>query len=376
MKINFFLILTFIFLLIYSCKKDEISKNNTTSKSVVDTISNSKGGNTIGNMPIDSLPYAFVSVDYESYKDTLQKRLNKYILLDLPITDTMFFYIPYKQGNGKIYKSKTFSDLTLHSVMKNNLRITLLSGKLNKGSGYFKLGITGGRYSSDGHNNSYNVGVSTFSIDFRLYDIMSSGFYTQQSELPINSYLNLKLQPHGYSVGKIGKSITDIDGNTYNTVHIGKQRWFQSILKVSKYNDGTKIQTTSSFGDTIPLYGVGYWNNFQYNWYVVDKTSNGNKNVCPTGWHVPSYNDWITLIDYLGDRVAYKLETTDTILNITANFKKPGDLGPIGHLWTTTSYNEYNGVICGASSNYLLSTKSNKGALSKSKGSYIRCVED
>ena len=32
-----------------------------------------------------------------------------------------------------------------------------------------------------------------------------------------------------------------------------------------------------------------------YNWYVV----NSGK-LCPTGWHVPTYNEWTTLSDYLG----------------------------------------------------------------------------
>ena len=376
MKLKLFILLNCAFILLNSCKKETVSKQNQSSSPLNDTTTINNGGGNTGITSIDSLPYAVVYVDYDSYKDTLQKRLSRYILLDLPITDTVFFYIPYKEGNGKKYKSKTFNDMTGHQVMKNNLKIILVSGKLNVGSGFFKLGITGGRYSSDGLNNSYNVGVSSFSIDFRLYDLMSSGLFIDQSKLPVNSYLNLKLQPHGYSVGKLGKSISDIDGNIYNTVHIGKQRWFQSILKVTKYNDGSKLQTTTSFGDTIPLAGVGYWNNFQYNWYVVDKLSNGNKNVCPTGWHVPSQNDWLILIDYLGDRAAYKLESTDTILNISAHFKKAEDLGPIGKLWTTTSYNENLGVICGVESNFLFSKKSNKSPLSKNNGSYIRCVED
>jgi len=32
----------------------------------------------------------------------------------------------------------------------------------------------------------------------------------------------------------------------------------------------------------------------------VSKTSNGNKNVCPTGWHVPTDAEWTVLTDYLG----------------------------------------------------------------------------
>jgi uncharacterized protein (TIGR02145 family) len=32
----------------------------------------------------------------------------------------------------------------------------------------------------------------------------------------------------------------------------------------------------------------------------VSKTTNGNKNVCPTGWHVPTDAEWTVLTDYLG----------------------------------------------------------------------------
>ncbi|NDF61104.1 MAG: hypothetical protein EB100_08485, partial [Crocinitomicaceae bacterium] len=35
-----------------------------------------------------------------------------------------------------------------------------------------------------------------------------------------------------------------------------------------------------------------------YNFNVVSDT----KNVCPVGWHIPSYKEWHTLIDFLGGR--------------------------------------------------------------------------
>jgi len=33
-----------------------------------------------------------------------------------------------------------------------------------------------------------------------------------------------------------------------------------------------------------------------YNWYAV----NDVRHLCPTGWHIPSYNEWGTFINYLG----------------------------------------------------------------------------
>jgi uncharacterized protein (TIGR02145 family) len=108
-----------------------------------------------------------------------------------------------------------------------------------------------------------------------------------------------------------GPKITDIEGNSYKTVTIGTQTWMAENLKVSKYNDGTTItnipDNTKWVNDT-----TGAWSNYNnsdslgkiygklYNWYAVSKTTNGNKNVCPTGWHVPTDAEWTILTDYLG----------------------------------------------------------------------------
>jgi hypothetical protein len=42
-----------------------------------------------------------------------------------------------------------------------------------------------------------------------------------------------------------GSGLTNIDGNTYNSVIIGTQEWQKENLKVSKYNDGTIIPQVS-----------------------------------------------------------------------------------------------------------------------------------
>ena len=102
-------------------------------------------------------------------------------------------------------------------------------------------------------------------------------------------------------------SVTDIDGNIYNTVQIGNQCWTQSNLKVSKYRNGDSIPTglsNSDWGNTTSgAYAI--YNNDPVNDGLYGKLYNhyavtDNRGLCPTGWHVPSDAEWTTLANQLG----------------------------------------------------------------------------
>jgi uncharacterized protein (TIGR02145 family) len=112
--------------------------------------------------------------------------------------------------------------------------------------------------------------------------------------------------------------VSDVDANPYSTVTIGAQVWMASNLKTTKYNEGTAIPEAQNPTVTvIPTTGAYYWYNNDmttykdtygalYNWYSVDNNlatknaSNGGKNICPSGWHVPTYTEWNILTTYLG----------------------------------------------------------------------------
>ena len=113
-----------------------------------------------------------------------------------------------------------------------------------------------------------------------------------------------------------GIKVKDVDGNIYNTVNIGTQSWMKENLKTTKYNDGTVIPnvTADATWSTLTTGAYSDYNNNPansttygrlYNWFTVDNnpatkvTSNGGKNVCPTGWHIPTDVEWTTLTDYL-----------------------------------------------------------------------------
>jgi uncharacterized protein (TIGR02145 family) len=106
--------------------------------------------------------------------------------------------------------------------------------------------------------------------------------------------------------------VNDIEGNSYKLAVIGTQTWMAENLKSTKYNDGTAIPLVSDAAGWCALSTPGYcwYGNDEatykapygaiYNWYVVDSASNGGKNVCPTGWYVPSDEEWDILATYLG----------------------------------------------------------------------------
>jgi uncharacterized protein (TIGR02145 family) len=131
-------------------------------------------------------------------------------------------------------------------------------------------------------------------------------------------------------------TVTDIDGNVYNTVGIGNQCWTKENLRVSSYNDGTLISVvTDNDAWTQPLRGIRSWYNNDsttneipygnlYNWYAVKGINYSistdapigyiYKNICPTGWHVPTDAEWTTLTNTLeGESVAGgKMKSTGT----------------------------------------------------------------
>lgn len=103
-------------------------------------------------------------------------------------------------------------------------------------------------------------------------------------------------------------TVIDIDGNVYNTVTIGSQVWMKENLKVTKYRNGDAIGTTSPAtldisGESTPKYQWAYDGNESnvasygrlYTWYAVTDS----RNICPTGWHVSTDDEWTTLTDYL-----------------------------------------------------------------------------
>ncbi len=105
---------------------------------------------------------------------------------------------------------------------------------------------------------------------------------------------------------------TDADSNHYPVLYIDTQIWMGVNLGTTKFDDGTEIplvRDTMAWA-TLSTPAYCWYNNDSisnkqvngaiYNWFAIDTASNGGKNVCPSGWHVPSNEEWAAMVEYLG----------------------------------------------------------------------------
>ena len=195
-------------------------------------------------------------------------------------------------------------------------------------------------------------------------------------------------------------TISDIEGNIYNTVSIGNQIWMASNLSTSRYRNGAYIpyilnsnqwaltkSPALSFYNHDNTYETNYGK--QYNWYAVTDT----QGICPNGWHIPSNNEWTILSDFLGglNVAGGKMKATGTqfwsfpsngnnssgftglpggFRNVDGTF---GILGYNGFWWSATEENEQK-----AFNRSIIYTDNvlSVGSSSKNQGFSVRCLKD
>ena len=197
-------------------------------------------------------------------------------------------------------------------------------------------------------------------------------------------------------------------GYDYTTVLIGEQCWFAENLRSENYSNGDAITSnltneewpfTTSGATTI--FGQGdvecsvvesaqacdeLWSLEEYgrlyNWHsVID-----NRGLCPSGWHVPTDNEWFALTDFLGDSSGFKMATT-TGWSWNQGTNSSGFSGKPGGDRTTTRF-QYEGFA----GNWWSSTSSEDEAwrrqiatdapnlgrfqVNKNFGLSVRCLQD
>ena len=141
-------------------------------------------------------------------------------------------------------------------------------------------------------------------------------------------------------------TVTDHEGNVYNTVQIGSQCWTKENMRCTtspkgylRAGDTLSYSVPYYFDDNtspIPLADRG----LLYNWVgALDTTANANyslknrRGICPVGWHVPQDGEWGTLVKYVSSQSNYLCN------NNTSNIGKA--LASTQYWTETTNSNQY-----------------------------------
>jgi uncharacterized protein (TIGR02145 family) len=202
-----------------------------------------------------------------------------------------------------------------------------------------------------------------------------------------------------------GPNVQDVEGNSYKTVYIGTQLWMAENLRTSKYRDGTTIpnitdntQWQNNTTGAWCYYDNNAANNTKYgklyNWYALSPTTNGNKNICPIGWHIPTDAEWAVLTDYLGGNYVaggkMKEAGTTNWINPNTNASNtslftalPGggrnddgtfnSIGGAGYLWSSTASSTGNAWYRYLDYSY---GDVGRGNYDKRGGFSVRCLRD
>ena len=113
-------------------------------------------------------------------------------------------------------------------------------------------------------------------------------------------------------------SIQDIDGNTYQIFRMDSMEWITSNLKTTRFSNGDSIPTTKNSNttltnDTNKIYRWAPAGDNEriknqgclYTWATIID----NRGLCPTGWKVPSDNDWKILVDKIYTETSFECYT-------------------------------------------------------------------
>lgn len=227
------------------------------------------------------------------------------------------------------------------------------------------------------------------------------------------------LNCNSYTFADCGDSLL-FQGHYYQTQLIGDQCWMAENLRNNLYLNGDSIQlglTDNDWASTtegaLSIYGEGnatmvngngnaeanfvlYGN--LYNWYAV----NDERGICPSGWHVPSHDEFMTLEMVLGmteSEVVYAgWRGTDEGEKLKSS---PGDVpawngvnsagfsavaagtrfswgglaneGETGYLWTSSSVSTTQSSARRLQSDY---SEIHSGPYSNAMGISVRCLKN
>ncbi len=133
-------------------------------------------------------------------------------------------------------------------------------------------------------------------------------------------------------------------GQTYNTVKIGEQCWLKENLNIGSMISGIDNQTNNEVVekycyDNLESNCSTYGGLYQWNESLNYNPIEGTQGICPSGWHVPSDQDWCDLEIFL-DSTSYCFALGWHGTDVGGKLKSTG----LNHWWApNTGATNYSG---------------------------------
>lgn len=229
------------------------------------------------------------------------------------------------------------------------------------------------------NDNKIICGADTGNFHTSIIDLVSNITYYLKSfaitEFEIAYGNEISFTTNDYPVG----TVIDIEGNVYKTIKFNNQNWMAENLRTTQNNNGVPITELTENNDWTK-------NPFSaYCWYNNDSISNSSiygalyttayDGLCPSGWHIPSNDEWQSLFDYFRKSVphsSFKEVRGGYRSGYTGAFM---DLGQTSNWWSSSQSDMgilfYYVILNKDSPSFVFSVSD-----SPNNGKSVRCIEN
>lgn len=193
-------------------------------------------------------------------------------------------------------------------------------------------------------------------------------------------------------------------GQTYNTVQIGNQCWMRENLNIgtmlADYNSDTSTTVFADNGiiekycyNADPAFCEEYGGLYDWDELMQYVNTPASQGICPAGWHIPTINEYDTLINFLqGDTIAGSklketglshwnspnLATNETGFSalgagLHSSYGGTGGLKMVSYFWTSTLETNTDSHIKALDNGYAWMWE---GYTDKYQGFSVRCLKN